>query len=189
MFVTVPGEAREQLNMVQFGAYVDGKDGATGQFKSFFFGSAPEKLAYRLENKGNVAESPVGSIVVKDMFGRQIKSIDSANPKSQLALIGQTRRFEVCLSTKKVEIKGPAGQTSEQDVCDKPSLMPGRYTAELAAFYGINSDNNQEIRASATFWYLPAWFIIVVVLLIVAVAFVIYRLTHKLKRRTRRSRR
>lgn len=157
IFVTVPGEADERLDLKQFGAYASNDEGVTGRFQSAFFAAAPKELAYRLENQGKVAERPSGSMVIKDVFGRTVKEIGDANPKKQLALIGQTRRIQVCIMSSILESKAPSGQTEKQTVCDNPGLLPGRYTARMALYYGLNGASTKEVQAVASFWYLPWW--------------------------------
>ncbi len=177
IFITVPGRANEILNLKNFGAYEISPGEAAGKFKTIFVGSKPKELAYLLENKGDVAAQPVGGVLIKNMFGKVVQTVDNANPKKQLALIGQTRRFQACI------IESGAEEQSSNDaiVCEEPSLWPGRYTAQLAAFYGINGNSTQEIAATATFWYLPVWFLIAVAVLLAAIALVIYLLIHRIR--------
>jgi len=183
IFVTVPGKANEQLVFKQFGAFVPNSDGQTGSFKSFFAGTSPKELAYRLQNNGNIAENPQGSILIKNIFGKTVKTITKANPKNQLALRGQLRRFEVCIKEGQETTTASNGQPTAKSVCKSPGLWPGRYTAELAVFYGLNGSNTQEITATASFWYLPLWFVIVVLILVAAIAFGIWYLLHRGKKR------
>lgn len=169
MFVTVPGEAKEQLNLKHFGVWLADPDQISGHFASFFLGTTPKEFAYRVENQGNIAEQPSGSMVIKNMFGRTVKEIQDANPKKQLVLIGQTRRIQVCAKTSILDSKDPNGQATQQSVCDDPGLWPGRYTAEMAVFYGLNGNNAQEITAKTSFWYFPWWSIISFVILILVI--------------------
>lgn len=164
MFVTVPGKATEQLSMQQFGA--ESKIG--GNFKNIF-SSPPSSFAYRVKNNGNVAESPAGSIVIKNIFGHITAHIDNANPRSQLVLIGQTRKFEVCnpKATDQRSLNNPNN-------CKALSLKPGLYTAEIEILYGQNGQPSQQISAKSMFWYLPLWFVIVFVLVLLAIAYGIY---------------
>jgi len=179
IFVTVPGDAKEQLTMKQFGAWLSNanKDG-NGVFSSMFMSTAPKEFAYRLQNTGNIAEQPSGSMVIKNMFGRTVKEVQDANPRKQLVLIGQTRRIQVCAKTSVLESKDPNGQQTQQSVCDDPGLLPGRYTAQIALFYGINGSSSQEIAAKTSFWYLPWWSLValgVVILIIVGLIWLIRR--------------
>lgn len=189
LFVTVPGEANEKLRLRQFGAF-ESNDKGEGSFKGFFFGSTPKEFAYRLQNEGSIAEQPSGSMVVKNMFGRTTKEVEDVNPKKQLVLIGQTRRIQVCVKSSVLTSKAPTGQETQQTVCDDPGLLPGRYTAEVALYYGLNGNNSQEILATATFWYFPTWSFIalgVLLLLIVGLVFLIRRAIRGGHHRYRRS--
>lgn len=178
-FVTVPGRATELLTLDKFGAYQATNDNKGG-FKSFFTTRAPQQLAYRLTNSGTVAESPKGSIIVKNIFGKEVATIDNANPKSNLALIGQTRRFDVCLKSATREAQAENGQQVSNVECEDMKLAPGIYTASAALLYGINGSNTQEINATATFWYMPVWFIIVVLVILALIALGIFFLRKKL---------
>ncbi|HUS26213.1 MAG TPA: hypothetical protein VMY99_02610 [Nevskiaceae bacterium] len=189
VFVAVPGQAKEQLAMEQFGAYAPNKDEQTGVFKSWFIGSQPQQLAYRLTNHGNVAEQPAGAILIKNIFGKEVKQINKANPKNQLALIDQTRRFQTCIVTEETTNTTASGQTNPQIKCVDPGLAPGRYTAQLALFYGLNGSNTQEIAATATFWYLPWWFVGLLVLVVVAIAVLVWWLRRQMSKRGKAKRR
>lgn len=190
VFVTVPGDAKEQVIMKEFGAWKPSEDQITGEFKTMFWGSSPKELAYRLQNNGNVAEQPSGSILVKNMFGRTVKEIKDANPKRSLALIGQTRRIQVCMKESVLNSQDPQSTSqTKQTVCDDPGLWPGRYTAQIALFYGLNGSNTQELQATTSFWYFPWWSIVglvVLILIIVGLTFLIRRAFGNSRRRYRR---
>jgi len=191
VFLTVPGEANEKVNLKQFGAWQSTEDQISGQFKSMFVGASPKELAYRIQNSGNVAEQPSGSILVKNMFGRTVKEIKDANPKRSLALIGQTRRIQICMKESVLNSQDPQQATSQtkQAVCDDPGLWPGKYTAQVALFYGLNGSNTQELQATTSFWYFPWWSIvgfIVLVLIILGMTFLIRRAFGNSRRRYRR---
>jgi hypothetical protein len=143
----------------------------------------PSEFTYRLKNSGNLNESPAGSIVVKNMLGHIIANIDSVNPRSELALIGQTRRFQVCYPKSKAETDLP-----KADNCGPLPITPGRYTAQIVLLYGQNGQPSRQITANATFWYLPLWFDIVAILVLAAIVWIIYWLYNRIKspRRGRR---
>jgi len=178
-FVTVPGRATELLTLDKFGGY-QANENSQGGFKSFFTTRAPQQLAYRLTNSGTVAENPKGSIIIKNIFGKEVATIKNANPKDNLALIGQTRRFDVCIKSKTTEAQTDNGQQVATEECENPKLAPGIYTATMALYYGINGSNTQEINAKTTFWYMPVWFIIVLVVIVALIALGIYFLRKKL---------
>jgi len=179
-FVTVPGEVNENLKLEKFGAYLPATAKNKGGYV-FITATKPQSIAYTLKNEGNVTESPVGSITLKNMFGQQ-QVIDNINPNSSLALIGQSRTFTSCikLASENVEFEGRATQSTS---CAEPNLWPGLYTASIDMFYGQNGNNTKEINSVATFWYLPWWFVIAFIVALLAIAYGIWRLVQKIKGR------
>lgn len=186
IFVRVPGQAKSSLTLEQFGAFTPDKNQVDGVFGSFYSATKPKYLSYRLRNNGNVAEQPKGSILIQNMFGKQVKLIQNANPNNNLVLLGQTRRIDVCINEDRKQVKDPTtNSTVDKVTCNNPNLLPGRYTVKLDLLYGDSNDGNstQEIRTTATFWYLPVWFIIAVVAAIAIIAGIIYWIIRKIKNR------
>lgn len=180
VFVSVPGVVHENLTLQKYGAYTSDNGGVTGSFTYIATNAQPQQLAFALKNQGNVAESPAGSIVVKDMFGHTVSTIDSVNPNSSLALIGQDRLFQTCIKSLQEKIKLEGG-TTKSTACTDPGLKPGKYTAQLDLFYGQNGNQTREITATATFWILPWWFIILCLIIVLLIAYGIWRLKRKLQ--------
>lgn len=174
VFLTVPGKTKESLLVKDFGAYATDKGKETGKYRSLFVKSQPQEIALTLKNQGNVAEQPNGNILVKNMFGKSVKVIKDANPRRSLALIDQTRLFKSCFNQKEQK------SSNSEIVCQDAGLAPGRYTIQLSAFYGINGNQSQEIVTSATFWYLPVWFLVAVGVSILAIAGGIYYLYRRI---------
>lgn len=167
-FVSVPGKVNEDLTLKKFGAY----NTDTRKYMTFAT-QEPKTIAYTLENKGNVVEAPVGTIKLRSMWGQEY-SIDNVNPKKSLALIGQTRTYEACIKLKSAEVKMDTS-TAEANTCVSAGLWPGMYTASLDIFYGQNGNNTNEIVRTTIFWYLPLWFIVIVAILLLIVAFYVWR--------------
>jgi len=191
MFVRVPGQANDSLQMTAFGAFTPNADDTDGVYGSFYGATAPKYLAYALKNAGNVAEQPTGSILLKDTFGKQVKLYQEANPNKNLVLIDQTRRIDFCLNAGEVS-KLVNGVSSKEPVCNDFSFKPGHYTALLDLFYGSQGSTAREIKATTTFWYLPPWFVIAVVVALLIIAGVIWLLMNYIRSgraRTYRSRR
>lgn len=179
-FVTIPGKVDENLTLKKFGAYdIDARSGEDGYM--FFASKEPKAIGYTLENKGNVAESPVGTITIKDMFGR-VTTIGEINPNGSLALIGQTRTFTACIKTKAQDVNFQ-GSTTEATTCASPGLWPGVYTANIDLLYGQNGNPTQEITKSAVFWYMPLWFIVLVILVLLAITYFVWRTVRKIQAR------
>ncbi len=185
-FVSVPGEVKEDLKLEKFGAYNTAAKDGKGGYTSLTM-QAPRNIAFTLKNSGNVTEAPVGSITVKSMFGQQYEITD-VNPNASLALIGQTRTFVSCIKIKAEQVDFN-GQKTNAKTCDNAGLWPGYYSASLDLFYGQNGNNTKEIFGAASFWYLPLWFIILVVVLIAAIALGVWLTIRKLRNHSPRGRR
>lgn len=177
-FISVPGQVNEDLLLKKFGNY-DPKAQGEDKGYSYITGNEPTVLAYTLENRGNVVASPVGSIILRSMFGQET-TISNINSNGSLALIGQTRTFTTCIKLKPTE-DGERRDSNQTAQCDSPGLWPGLYTAELDLFYGQNGNNTNEIVKTTHFWYLPLWFVVVVILILLAIAYFVWRTVRKIK--------
>lgn len=177
-FISIPGQVSEDLTLKKFGLFDPQSSGSDDGFR-MFTGNDPTTMGYSLENKGNVTESPVGSIKLKDIFGRETV-ISNINPNGSLALIGQTRTFSACIKVKETDTAAQ-GTTARSNTCESAGLWPGLYTASIDIFYGQNGNITQEIHKSGFFWYLPLWFIVVLVLLLLVIGFFIFKIVRKIK--------
>jgi hypothetical protein len=178
VFTSIPGKVNENLKLQKFGAYNLATADKKADYTSFTV-DEPQNIAYTLKNSGNVTEAPVGSITLKGMFGKS-QVIDNVNPNASLALIGQTRTFTSCIKLKSENVDFN-GTKSQAATCTSPGLWPGRYTVALDLFYGQNGNDTQEIVSTTSFWYLPIWFIITVLILIAIIALVVWLLVRKIR--------
>lgn len=176
VFTSIPGEVNEDLKLEKFGAYnaTQGKGGYV-----FIATEKPQRMAYTLKNNGNVTQSPVGSITLKHMFGSE-QVISDINPNQSLALIGQSRTFTSCIKLKAQDVDFN-GQRSEAKTCTSPTLWPGRYKAALNIFYGQNGNRTQEIVGTASFWYLPWWFIVAFLVVLAVIGRVVWKIVRKVR--------
>lgn len=179
-FVSVPGVVNEKMTVQKLGAFNSDDNGTTGSYVFIAASGAPKMIAYALKNEGNVAEAPAGNITLKDMFGHTVNTIDQTNTAGALALRGQTRLFATCIKTVQQQIKLEGG-TSSNTSCVTPKLIPGRYTASLDVFYGQNGNQTHELTATAHFWYLPWWFLAILLAIILLIAGGIWWLQRKIK--------
>lgn len=179
VFTTIPGKVNESLKLKKLGAYDEAAKGDVSGYK-FIVDKQPSTIGYTLQNSGNVTEAPVGSIKLKDLFGR-VTTIDNVNPSSSLALIGQTRTYTACIKLATADVN-VGGSTTSANTCANPGLWPGHYQVSLDVFYGQNGNNTQEVTGVASFWYLPLWFVVTFIVLILVVAFVIWRLVVKIRK-------
>ncbi len=179
-FVSVPGDVNENLTLTKFGAFHTPIGTDKGGY-AFMMAKKPWNIAYTLKNDGNVAESPVGSITLKNIFGQE-QVIDNINPNSSLALIGQERTFTSCIKLANQDVDFNGG-TTKSNACVEPDLWPGVYTASINMYYGQNGNNTKEINSTTTFWYLPWWFVITFTIILLVAAYFIWRLVQKIKGR------
>ncbi len=172
VFVNVPGQVNENLTLQKFGAYRQQTSTVNAGYM-FVTSDMPKTIGYTLKNAGNVTEAPAGTITYKWMFG-QAKTIDDVNNVGSLALIGQTRTFTACIKTQ-AENVSLSGSQSTANVCVDPGLWPGYYSLGLDLFHGQNGNLTREVTGTAGFWYLPIWFIVVLIVVILALALFIWR--------------
>lgn len=174
VFTDIPGEVKQDLKLEKFGPYfsnpVSGKPGYR-----YITTDQPKEVAYTLKNNGNVTEAPSGSITLRHIFGGETV-ISEVNPNGSLALIGQTRTYTACIKAEAAEVEFEGEQT-EAKRCATPNLWPGFYSTDINLFYGQNGNRTQDIIGAGSFWYLPMWFIIIIILVVVALGYGIWRIT------------
>lgn len=180
-FATVPGDVNENLKLEKFGAYQAAAQGKEAGYK-FMTMDEPQMMAYTLKNEGNVTASPVGVIKIKHMFGKEY-SVTDVNPNQSLALIGQTRTFSSCIKLKN-ESADFVGTQTQTRVCESAGLWPGYYSSNIELYYGQNGNQTKEIAGSGGFWYLPSWFIITMIVVLLALAYFIWRTVYKIRNRS-----
>lgn len=183
IFVNVPGDAKEQMSLRQLGAFSGDLNADQGSFNLFYFGTQPKVISYVLKNEGNVAERPVGGLLLKNKFTGKITKIDNANQMDALALIGQERRFDSCIKPGEKVEKTSTGEVKTV-ICEDPGLAPGLYTVTLSAFYGQGNGKSLEVSGTSSFWYLPTWFVIAFIIAILAIVVLVWWIINKIKNRT-----
>lgn len=142
VLVRVPGDLEEKLSLTELGA---AQNGAVRSFMT----RGDLNIAVRLENKGNIHVQPFGKIQVKDMFGKVVKEyeLNATEPRANI-LPDSIRRFE--------------------DDIEKPGRgWFGRYT--ISANIGYSQGSGDLISATASFWYLPTWFLATVFVVLVLI--------------------
>lgn len=178
VFASIPGKVNENLKLEQLGAYHLEKGSKKAGY-DFITGEEPDTIGYTLKNEGNVTEAPVGSITIKDLFGKE-RVINDVNPNSSLALIGQTRTYTACIKIASEDIDFDGAKTQAKR-CDSPGLWPGYYSVSADLFYGQNGNATKEIVGKGSFWYLPLWFVIILIVLLLVAAFYIRKLVLKIR--------
>jgi len=180
LFVNVPGNVSENMDLVHVGAYQTDSSISGGKYISFAV-NPPEEIGYTLQNTGDVVETPAGSIALQSMYGGHHNiEITNANPDPSIALIGQTRLFTACVKSVDEQISLNDTKTPAKVCQQHPSLFPGKYNITLEVFYGQNGKESHEIYGIGHFWYLPWWFIAVAVAALALIVFIVVRVYIKL---------
>lgn len=150
VLIEVAGEITEQI---QVESLKFGRSGENGEIKSSsIFFSSPNKSLLEINNLGNGFSRPFGNIMINKMFGGEVYSseVNNAEPKG-IVLPKSTRVFID-------DIEG--------------IKIPGRYTATAAVAYG---NGGEVVIYKTSFWYLPAWFLALLAVILATVAAIIYR--------------
>lgn len=148
VLIEVPGEVTEQIQLRNILFYRNNIAGT-------FFTVKPEQLGVQIINQGNGFSKPFGTVTVTNPLGDEIMNyeLNNSNPRSNV-LPDSTRSFRSDLEGVKI---------------------PGRYTATADVSFG---NGGEVLRMSKAFWYLPYWFVgllIVVLSLLTYVGYLVYR--------------
>ncbi len=148
VLIEVPGEITEKIQISSIKALNDGKGGS-------LFSKAPNKAAITVKNLGNSFAKPFGTISITNMRGKQVHSyeINNATPRSNI--LPKTAR------------------TFTDDL--KGVKKPGRYTISASISFGTGGE---VVSQSVSFWYIPTWLMITLIVLIlglVAGGYILYR--------------
>lgn len=149
--LTVPGNLFQKLSLVQFSAA-----DANGNTSSFFT-NGQLSIVTRLNNNGTTHSEPFGNIIIKNMFGKVVDNVQFNNTTPRESILTQsTRKFTTALKKQK---------------------WLGYYTATISIGYGTTVSSL--ITAKTSFWYIPLWLeilvLIVIVLIVVAIVWFIRR--------------
>lgn len=155
ILLTVLGENEENVELMDF-QLVDPPGLITGTHYAF---------RYRLQNQGNVHETPQGFITVSDLFGRVVATMD-ANGMGAHILPDSTRAYDVIFN----DPEESDGSFFEEVAREMRPFSLGPHTATLALTYG---DAGLAVRDTITFWVFP-WhaclFLVLVLVLVLGLA-------------------
>lgn len=186
MFVTVPGNVNENLTLDKFGTYSSNAAQTQGEF-TYFNLNEPMQIAYIVKNNGNVAESPAGSVSIRNLWGSSEVTTDDANPNQALSLIGQSRLIQACIKDKPKLANPSLDKEAKSDSdCASPELSPGRYTATINLLYGQNGNETHSLQKTVVFWYIPIWLLILILIVLLVLAYIVRRIVRRIKQPARR---
>lgn len=148
VFVKVPGDVVEQIKIESLNIQKDDKAGR-------IFISKPNSAALQIKNLGNGFSEPFGDVSVTNMFGKEVDKYsvnNSENAQRSMVLPNSSRLFTN-------EIGGIS--------------MPGKYSVTASVAYG---DGAEVVSYKSTFWYIPAWLIAVIGLILLLIAGLVLRI-------------
>lgn len=155
VLITVPGNLRQQLQLTAVHIY-------NGPDEGSLFLKKPTDAGVELNNLGNDFAKPFGTVTVEKMFGGQVYSyqLNTAQPRSNI-LPASSRIF-----------KNPL----------KNIGTPGRYTVTANVSYG---NGNDVLVLKKTFWYIPLWLTIILLVIVLASLIAVLRAYRGYKRGNR----
>ena len=159
VFITVPGNITERMQVNAIHVYRD----KAGTNEGLFFTSIPQAAGIELRNLGNGFAKPFGHIGLQNSEGKEIYSYE---------LNGGITRAIVLPSSSRI-FKDPI----------KNITRPGRYTIVANVSYGSGS---AILTAKKTFWYIPKWVIVALVVIVLLLVGVVYLARRRYKRSTNR---
>lgn len=152
ILIEVAGDIHEQVELNSVRIY--SKDKSAGLFTK-----RPDQIGVEVTNKGNGFARPFGTVSVRNPFGKQAVNyeVNDTEPRGNV-LPGSSRIF-------KNNIKG--------------INWPGRYKVTASISFG---NGGEVLIRKASFWYLPLWFIVLVLLALFGAAALIYKIRNRLPR-------
>jgi hypothetical protein len=152
-FLTVEGDSIESLDIVSVESDISG-------FVSQLAGSTK----VRMQNQGTIHLAPIGSVIVKDLFGREVQHIQ-LNSKEGRILPSSIREYEVLHG----EIQN--GYWREVKL-QASNLAIGPMSLVVSTEYGSQAASDVEV---ISLFYLP-WQLLSFVFFLVAILLALYRI-------------
>lgn len=155
VLIEVPGDITQKVAVNSLRAYLDDKSGV-------IFTKKPNFLGIEIENLGNSFIKPFGTVTVSNFVGSEVFSyeLNDSNPRSNV-LPGSTRLYKDALE----DVESKIVNDKQEETRKSPISMPGRYSVVANVSYG---NGGEVFTVRSNFWYLPVWFIVTVLAVILA---------------------
>lgn len=176
VLLEVPGDIIEKISIEDVSAYTGDKSGS-------FFTKKPDAVGVNIKNLGNSFARPFGKIAVTDWRGNIIFEYELNDEDRRKNVLPESSRLftQELFNVEEKTVNGQVEQTKTS-----PIKWPGRYKITGNISHGTTGEL---FTVSTTFWYLPAWLLIVAVVLLLVVIAAGYLLYRKyLKNMSRRKR-
>ncbi len=159
VLIEVPGDITEKIEISNISAYLDDSKGT-------LFTKKPNKVGIEVNNLGNGFSKPFGQVEVNGPWGT-----------------GRVSSYEINNTSPRGNVLPKSLRLFKDDL--NGVKWPGRYTVIANISHG---SGGEILTATTSFWYLPSWAIVsilVLVLLLVGVSFFLYRkhVTKSMRRR------
>lgn len=153
VLVQLSGDITEKIQVESVRAY-------RGEKASSFFITKPDRMGVAIKNLGNGFAKPFGKVNISNMFGSPVYpyEMNVTNPRG-VVLPDSSRTFFDEL---------------------KNISTPGRYSVTASLAQG---DGGEVVNYSASFWYMPLWVIIALIVLIAVIGIVAYLIHRRRKNR------
>lgn len=154
ILVEVPGDIETRVKVDYIQPFL-------GEDRGSFFTRKPDFIGASITNEGDSFVKPFGTVRIKDFRDNEIFSyeLNDLRPRGNV-LPDSTRVFLSDLQN--IEVRTVNGEEVEER--SSPITLPGRYTITAAVSYGNGSDI---FNVSSTFWYIPAWLIVTLLIAVV----------------------
>ena len=150
ILVNIAGMAEEKARIIEFST--DKK----------IYNHLPIDFSLRFENMGNIYLKPIGEIKIKNIWGKEITSLD-INPGLNNALPESVRQYNLSWQ------KNNVPENLSELIKEKNNFAFGRYRAIATLDYGTA---NQTLIAEKYFWVFP-WRVIGLSLIAILIVFLI----------------
>ncbi len=146
VLVEISGEIKEQIQ-------VESLKAQRGDSPGSFFIKSPDKVAVSIKNLGNGFARPFGRVTINGMGGKEVYSYE----------MNVTEPRGVVL---------PSSSRTFADIV-KNIKTPGRYTITASL---THNNGGEVVNYTATFWYIPAWLLVLIVALLIGLTLTAYAL-------------
>lgn len=159
ILVEVPGDITEKIEIESVGAYLNDKKGS-------LFTKKPTKVGIKIQNLGNGFSKPFGNVTVTGPWGTgEILSYELNNTSPRGNVLPNSARLFLN---------------------DLPGVKwPGRYTINANISHGRGGEI---LSVKASFWYMPLWILITLVVVLAALVTLAWYLYRKYVTKTTRRR-
>jgi hypothetical protein len=152
LLVEVPGDLTEKIEINDLSAFVDGNSGS-------LFTKKPNEIGVTITNQGNGFSKPFGTVKMSGPWGR-----------------GEVFNYELNDTSPRGNVLPGATRLFLNGIEDGSISLPGRYSIEANISHGRGGEI---LTVSSSFWYLPAWFIIASLLVLIGIVGLAYYLYRK----------